>query len=211
MPSATGGSDLMGRVLMALLGMGLLAGCGDDPPPDETPSGDTTSAVPQDAGIAAADTDTGTPFTHLGACGMNGEARVSSDRFEGVEEYYLIGDEGMGEDLCRIRFDVVLVGESPVACDICTWALIVERRNPVTVTDEEGACARSELGLDAETIDALDGTRTGYGYVPEYVGHSNVLMQLDEETGIWEAVTFAAWDEETAALYYDRSDGACGY
>ena len=205
--------------LLMVAGLALWA-CGDGPvalSPDapstasDLPS-DTETSTLSDGGVSR---DTGTEseitFDHLGACGVNGEATAKGGAYEGFEDHYLIGDEGMGEDLCRVRFDVALLGEPTVPCDECSFAFMLEKRNPSTITDVDGTCAKSALRLDADAIAALDGARMSYGYVPEYWGHANVLMQLDEETGEWEAVTFSTWDEETGELFYDRRDGACGY
>jgi len=188
------------RVALFVGGGLLLWACGDG----LGGASPTDSGMPKDAGAEA-------EFDHLGACGVMGEVIVKGQEYEGFEEHYLIGDEGMGEDLCRVRFDLVLVGEPPVPCDMCSFSLMLEKRDPLTITDVGGTCAGSALGLDAEAITALNGVRVSYGYAPEYWGHASVLVQLDVEKGEWEAVTFSTWDEAAGALFYDRRDGACGY
>lgn len=150
-------------------------------------------------------------YPNRGVCGVRGEATVLPGAFNGFEEHYLIGEEGLGRELCRVRYSLRFVEEPEVPCDSCSWTAVVEKGNPEVLLDEEGTCARSALRLDEEAIRTQVGQRIAYGYTSEYVGHSSVLMQINEESGAWEAVTFASYDEASRALFYDHRDGYCGY
>lgn len=157
-------------------------------------------------------------FENVGVCGLRSQGTVTTDSYDAYEEYYLLGDEGFGEDLCVVRFDVKRVGEGPAGCDQfagqkeeCQWTHLVEYGNPEVVLDIDGACANSELGLDSEAIAGLDGKRMAYGYVFEYQGHNSVIMTYDEETSVWTPLVNAGWSEESGALQFDRRDGFCGY
>jgi hypothetical protein len=153
----------------------------------------------------------GSAFTDSGVCGARGESPVNADSFEGYEEFYLIGDDGFGQDICVVRFDVARVGEAPAGCEDCVWTHRVEYRNPQILTDVDGVCASSELGMDDARIEEIDGSQTAYGFVNEYSGHVSVLMKYDEMTSTWGPNGNANWSEETGELRFDRRDGICGY
>jgi hypothetical protein len=151
-----------------------------------------------------------------GVCGERGEGTVDSESLSGFEERYILADEGFGDEVCIVRFELVSVGEAPDGCvdleDVpCEWAHEVERRNPEVVLDENGACAGGALGLGEEVLAELDGSRVAYGYVFEYVGHNSVLLVHDPATGTWNPAGNANWDDETGAFRYDRRDGLCDY
>jgi hypothetical protein len=156
-------------------------------------------------------------FSQVGVCGQRGQGTVDGATFEGFEEFYLIGDEGFGEDICVVRFDVTRVGAAPLGCDDaaagnkCLWTHLVEYGNAKVVTDTDGVCENSELGLDTAAIAAITGSQVAYGFVSEYAGHNSVLMKYDEEAASWEAYGNATWDEPAAAFRFDRRDGFCGY
>jgi len=152
-------------------------------------------------------------FTQEGVCGWRGEGTASTTEFSGFEEYYLIGDEGFGDDICIVRFDATKVaGEPQVPCpEECQWSHVVELSNPTIIEDVNGVCANSELGFDAERIAELDGARFDYGYVFEYAGHNSVLMKYFENRGIWDAAGNATWDEALSEYHFDSRNGVCLY
>jgi hypothetical protein len=211
---------------------GLALGCGESSGVDNSTKGSDTlngSENPNDTGTEETDPTAGwkedtengtdtesastgeTSYEEMGICGLSGEATVTGDSFEGFEDHYLIGDEGDGSDVCRVRYEVVGVGTPEVTCDLCQWTFIIETRNPTVVADLSGGCAMSELGFDAAKIATEDGATRAVGYVTEYAGHSNVLMLLNDATGEWSPIGVASYVDETGEFFYSRSDGYCGY
>lgn len=131
--------------------------------------------------------------------------------YQGFEEVYITTGDDDPVDVCRIRYELRAVGEPSSACAECSWDVLIERRNPSVIVDVDHACANSDLALDAAGVAAFEGEPVEYGYVDEFMGHSNVLVRLNRDRGTWEAVTFANWSETTGDLFYDRRDGFCGY
>ena len=150
-------------------------------------------------------------YNRTGVCGMSGEGTVTVEGFTGFEEVYLIGDEGLGDDLCRIRSPLTAVGSPTTSCDACEFAFVFERGVSSVVVDIDDACASSALSMDVAGIEGMIGTTVSYGFASEYVGHSSVLMLLDDTTDTWQAVAFASYNDTTGAFGYDRRDGFCGY
>lgn len=185
---------------------------GGSPQDDESmATGDETGANPSDDDA----TQTGEPSDpggeNTGLCGFSGEATAGPSEYAGTQDVYLVGDSGMGKDLCRVRFDLALVGEPAKPCSECEWSVLVEVSSAAVITDVDGVCAASDLALDQAAIDAWIGKRLAYGYIPEFTGHESVLMSYDDMLGDWEAITFASWDPGTKAFSYDKRDGFCIY
>ena len=170
-------------------------------------SGGTGGSAGSGAGGSAS------PWANLGVCGIRGESpAVSASSYEGFEEYYMIGDDGFGSDICVVRFAVTRVGEAPAGCTDCAWSHRVAYSNPEVLTDVDGVCAMSELGMTAAKIAELDGTESSYGYVFEYAGHVSVLLKYDEATTTWEPNGNASWNEDTGMLRFNKRNGSyCGY
>ncbi|HEY6728560.1 MAG TPA: hypothetical protein VI197_31330, partial [Polyangiaceae bacterium] len=146
------------------------------------------------------------------------EGTVTEDSFETYEEYYLLGEEGLGEEVCVVRFDVTRVGDGPGGCDefagqqqSCLWTHLVAFGNPRVLVNEDSACENSELAMTAEAIAEIDGEQRAYGYVFEYQGHDSVLMGYDETAEAWAPVVNAGWNEDNGTFQFDRRDGFCGY
>jgi hypothetical protein len=158
----------------------------------------------------------GEASSQVGVCGQRGESKVTATTFEGFEEFYLISEEGFGEDICVVRFDVARVGDGPAGCvdgedTPCVWSHLVQLSNPTVVTDEEGVCASSDLALDEAAIAEIDGSEAAYGFVAEFAGHNSVLLKQDPTSETWDPFGNATWDEETDAFRFDRRDGFCDY
>ena len=204
LPSACskGGSHTSGEPASA---GGTSGGCGD-----ECGEGATGATARAGAGSSA-------DYERLGVCGQRGRGTVDAGAFEAVEEFYLIGEEGLGEELCVVRFDARRVGDAPDDCSglgasaSCSWAHRVGFDNPRIVSDVDGVCAASELGFDDARIAAIDGSEQAYGFVSEYVGHASVLLRYDQGAGTWGAFATATWDEGDGAFRFDRRNGYCGY
>jgi hypothetical protein len=217
--------------LVLLLGV---AACGDDAVPGGAAAGNGANAAGdaaiadagsggrppggRDAGGSDANHPDGGGFREVGVCGQRSEGTVTADSYVADEEFYLIGDEGFGEELCVVRFEVTRVGDAPPGCDEsagrqqeCLWAHVVQYENPSVVTDRDGMCADSELALTASAIAEIEAQRVAYGYVFEFQGHNSVLMTYDYERAVWQADVNAGWDEASGAFRFDRRDGFCGY
>ena len=170
--------------------------------------------------IGGASSTGGTPpveYSEVGVCGQRGQGTVDQSTFAGYEEFYLIGEEGFGDEICVVRFEVSRVGPAPDGCDDptadvdCVWTHLVEYGAGEVLTDVDGTCANSELGFDAARIDEVTGSQSAYGFVSEYAGHNSVLMAHDPATGSWDAFGNATWDPDSGAFRFDRRNGFCGY
>ena len=195
-------------------------GATDDGGDDTTGTGGDTMDTPGTDDNVVEDPATDDPasgFTQLGVCGVRGESTVNTaDTFEGYQEFFIIGDEGFGVDVCVVRFTVSRAGDAPEGCenfagqqDECLWTHLVEFSDPEVMLDEGGVCGNSELGLDMDAIAAIDGSQEAYGYVFEFQGHNSVLLRYDAETETWAPNGNASWDADTSDFFFDRRDGFC--
>jgi hypothetical protein len=201
--TASGGS---GGAVAGSAGQSAAAGTGGD----AGGKGGTQSGGTASGGMA------GDASSQVGVCGQRGESTVSATAFEGFEEFYLISEEGFGDDICIVRFDVARAGDGPAGCvdgdgAPCEWSHLVQLSNPTVVTDEGGVCASSQLALDEARIAEIDGSEVAYGFVSEYAGHNSVLLKQDPNSETWDPYGNATWDEETDAFRFDRRDGFCNY
>ena len=199
-----------------ILIIGTLAGCADAT--DATAAGSEETNSPPDEGeteTVIEESDTGdtesTSYENTGICGMSIEATVTESTFDGREDIYLIGNEGGGPDICRVRYTLRAAGAPAVPCDICEWAFELERTAPEMTANVDDGCASSELSMDSARIEEQDGTRVSWGYATEATGHAHVLMEWNESTNQWTAVAVAAWNESDGTLLVDRRDGYCSY
>ncbi len=209
LPARVGRSMTLTRALLVLLG-----GCGPSKDGEDGGGSDTGQGVVTETGDSAEDTgdsaedtgdsaeetgdsaeDTGeTGETNRGLLTWSGEANVDGT-WEGHESILFVGDDGLGETWCEVRYPVLPVAERTDCVD-CVLAFDVEFQAPETLIST--LCA--EVGYDDAAITALVGERRGYGFALDYLGHSNVLMFDDE--GIWKAVAFVNWNESSATLSY---------
>lgn len=188
------------------------AGTGGTASSGESAGASAAGAAGASAGTGGSDTEgpAESEFENVGECSSQGEGVFQDGIYTGWVELILTADEGLGEDLCVVRFDVDTVAEPEVPCDSCFWSTVVQLSNPV-VTDAGNFCTESERGLDPATIEEMTGERIGIGYAPESTGHGYALMNYNEMTMVWFAVSFAEWDEETGMLEYWKRDSFCGY
>lgn len=207
----------LGVLSLLCFSMFSMAGCtGKDEGADT--GGDTANTT--DSGETADTTDTGetadttdttdtgdSGTTGSGLVGRIGTATADASSYDGTEEWYLISEDGKGEDVCRIRTTLTNVGAPRTDCADCLWAHDLVVSAPEIIAESGPGCA--VFGYDASTIGDLDGTTVSYGYIPEYYGHAQVLA-VDDGTR-WNVVTFAAWDDATSAFSYDWQDGIQEY
>lgn len=175
-------------------------------------SGDSTGSTATDSSEPAGAGD----FSERGVCGQRGRSTVMAASFEGFEEFYIIGDRGLGEDVCVVRFDVTRTGDGQPGCaDLdgqpCSWTHEVTLSNPTVELDMDGVCANSTVGLDESGIAGLVGSVASYGFVSEYAGHNSVLLKYMQASDSWVPFGNATWDEETGAFRFDNRTGQCLY
>lgn len=151
-------------------------------------------------------------YANVGVCGERGSATADATSFEGYAERFVIGEQGFGSDVCAVRFALKRVGDAPGGCGDCTWTQLLEYGSPSVVTDTEGACAKSDLGLDAAAIAKLAGTRVALGFAKELGGaHGSARMLYVEATRTWDVFGNATWDEVTKVFKFDYRSGVCNY
>ncbi len=202
--------------------LGLLAaaiGCGGDadtvadgPQGDADADADTDSDADSDADADAdtdtdsdADTDTGTPG-NIGLLSRVGNATVTNIYAGHEDLVFYDGAEGGGDLLCHIGYELVAV--SPRSdCTNCVWAFDLRISNATMVIDN-GPCL-AVTGVDAGNVSSLDGQTIAYGYDPDYVGHSQILM-FDDGSG-WAPGSYSTFDDGTSVLTYDWVDGTYAY
>ena len=155
----------------------------------------------------------GSTYTHVAVCGQRGQATATATTYTGWEEFFMTSDEGLGDDICVVRFDVKRSGAAPGGCTECSWTQTVEYSNPTVVTDTSGACANSDLGLTAAKIASISGSRLSVGFVREWQGaHGSVRFRYFENTCDWDVYGSATWDDPGTDMFrYDHRDGFCNY
>jgi hypothetical protein len=155
-------------------------------------------------------------FVNAGVCGERGMATVSATAYDGTAEFYIIGDAGLGTDVCVVRYDVKRTAAAPAGCMdpntgvACSWSHLVAFSNPAVVTNEGGACDASDdvPPLDAAGRAQLDGLTVGRGF-SKVAGHGDSLMKYDGTK--WTVVGRASWDETSGSFGYDIRTGNCNY
>ena len=216
------GSLAWGFLIAAVIAAGCSSGGGGSPTPGQaghagtSAAAGTTGAGTGGAGGGTAGTagagGTGGGFTRVGVCAQRGMATATATNYDGYEELTLIGDEGLGDPVCVVRFTVKRVGNAPAGCTDCSWTQLLEYSNPMTLTNVEGACAHSDLALDAAAIANIDGSRVAIGFAREYQGaHGSARMKYSDAMMKWDVYGNATWDEATSTFRYEYRDGLCGY
>lgn len=154
----------------------------------------------------------GASYTREGACIETALATATATTYEGTDTFALRDQAGLGTDICQVKFDVKRVADAPAGCPDCLWSHRVELSNPVTLTNENGACANSDLGFSMAKINALTGSKLSLGFVAEFAGaHASVVLKYSEQTMTWERYSYATWDETSAAFRFENRSGACNY
>ncbi len=207
------------------LALGLaLGGCpGDDDDDtvadDDDATADDDDATADDDDTTPADDDDATPTDddddteeRIGLSGKMGEAVAIGGAYTGTEDMYFIAEDGDGEDVCRIRYDVTSTAERS-DCEIydwvCDWAFDMVVSNPAVVAESDVGC-EGVFGLDEAGVAALAGTEFTRGYLPEYFGHTTVLLELQPDD-TWAPFCNATWDAGTGAVEYNWVDASLPY
>lgn len=154
----------------------------------------------------------GAAYTREGACVETALATATTSSYEGTDTFALRDQAGLGVDICQVRFDVARVADAPAGCPGCLWSHQVELSNPVTLIDQNGVCARSDLGFSTAKVNALSGSRISLGFVEEFGGaHASVVLKYSDRTATWEQYSYATWDETSHAFRFENRSGACNY
>ena len=174
----------------------LLAGCpGRDD--DET---DDDDVVDDDSGDDdVVDDDSGDDDTQAeqALLRFDGNADVDLVAYQGSEDMAYIANLGGGPDVCRIRVDLSSTATRD-DCTGCSWAFDLVVSNVEVTAESDPGC--EAFGLGAAEIAALEGSTRAYGYIFEYLGHADVVMDYRKDT--WEVLSFATWSDTTDALDY---------
>jgi hypothetical protein len=155
-------------------------------------------------------------FVNPASCGERGMATANATTYDGTTEFYIIGDNGLGDEVCTIRFDVKRTGAAPANCmdpttsAACTWSHQVTFSNPMVITNTNGACDASDSvpPLDAAGIARINNSTIGRGF-SKVAGHGDSLMKYDGTK--WTVVGHSSWNETTSAFDYNVITGACNY
>lgn len=158
----------------------------------------------------------GGAFLNAGACGERGMATANATNYDGTAEFYIIGEAGLGSDVCVVRYDVKRTGAAPAGCvdpttsAACSWSHLVAFTNPTIVTNQGGACdaSDSQPPLDSAGRARINGMTVGRGF-SRVAGHGDSLMKYEGTT--WTVVGRASWDEASSSIGYDIRTGNCNY
>lgn len=221
----------IGKYLGFLVAVTALSGCGSDSSGDATggsggkssSGGAGTSGGSSSTGGSTGGSGTGTggggTFTQDGVCVVSHRSTATKTTMEGYEEYVLTTADGNDTKLCVVRFDVKRVGPAamPAGCktaamlpdnEDCLWTNEIQYSNPVTMLDTDGVCAKSQLGMTADKIASINGSKTTYGFAPEAAGHASLAMRYDGTK--WDLFVNGTWDPETNMFRFDQKD-RCAY
>ena len=186
----------------------------DKDTPDDSDSED--EETPEESSDDDDDDDDSTPtpeFEELGECRFEAEGLYKDGKYEGFIDYILIADEGDGEDLCRVRFEVKTVEDSKRECKEpdCYWATVVELSNPEVILDVEGKCANSDRQLGDEQIKDRLNKPMDFGVGEEPTGHGLIILSYNQDSMLWEQFCDTEWEKETGVVLYDDIEGRCFY
>ena len=183
---------------------GATAGTGGSGGNAGTGSGGTTGA--------AGSGGTSGGFVNAATCGERGMATVNATSYSGYAEFFIIGEAGLGTDVCAIRFNVARIGAAPAGCTNCNWSHQVQFTNPTVMTNVDGACDANDAipAIDAAGRAARTGSKSSRGF-SKITGHGDELMKYDDATQMWIGVGRGNWDEPTNMLGYNITTGNCSY
>ena len=184
----------------------------DDDIADDDATDDDDDATDDDDDTADDDDDDDTS-ERIGLSGKSGAAvAFAGAGYTGPEDMYFIADDGDGEDVCRIRYELTSVAER-FDCEVydwvCIWAFDLVLDKAAVVAESDVGC-EGVFGLDEAGVAALAGTEITRGYLDEYFGHTSVLLELQpDET--WAPFCNATWDSDTGLVEYNWVDSSLPY
>jgi hypothetical protein len=118
---------------------------------------------------------------------FEGEATVGKG-YAGWEAFHFTGEQGLGEDLCQIRY---AMNSTAVRsdCPDCTWAFDLGTSDARVEAETDKGCA--ELGVDPGDFEGLS---YSYGWAGSSGPYESVLMYQVGSYG-WYPVAPARWEE----------------
>lgn len=177
-----------------------------DPEPDADADPDETEDAEQDATPdAEEDSETDSDEVRNGKLGREGTATITKTSYSGTEDWYFVGDEGDGPDICRIRYSLNSVGEPLDDCSFCDWAFRLVISDAELIAESDVGCSAT-LEIDSSNVSSLNGQNVYYGYDHDYMGHGLTLFTRTETTD-WTPLVLVSYDPDTGELSYDRIDG----
>ena len=151
-------------------------------------------------------------FVNAGQCGERGTAMVNATTYDGFTEFFIVGEAGLGSDVCTVRFTAKKVanGTPAAGCPDCNWAHLVELTNGTVMVNENGACDANDAvpAINAAGRAALNGNRSSRGFSLTS-GHGDALLKYSDTMQMWIGVGRANWDQGASALSYNISNGNC--
>jgi hypothetical protein len=135
--------------------------------------------------------DTATTHTsealNVGLRHFDGEATVGKS-YEGWEAFHFTGEQGLGEDVCQVRYAVTSTAVRS-DCPDCTWAFDLSTSD----ASVEGETGKGCTDLDIEP-GAFEGLSYSYGWAESSGPYESVLMYQVGSYG-WYPVSPARWQE----------------
>lgn len=162
------------------------------------PGDSQETADTQETGDTEETGDTGDDHG-TGFLSRSGAGTATLDSLDGTEEWALVDEDDV--DLCRVSSVATSTGTRS-DCPLCAWAQDLVLSATVEVT--AGTCAAAGISPGD-----FDGITRSYGYVPDYYGHAQVIME--DVGGGWDAQGYATWDEATGAFAWFIDDGEISY
>jgi hypothetical protein len=175
-----------------------------------TGTGTTTGTTGTGTTTGTRTTDTGSPTTSTPSIAYRsytGTATAGLTSFDG-EELWLVVTEDDSEVLCTITSRLTATAprdDCTPAGATCDWAHDLVRSESRVDVDIDGTCL-AVFGVDADSLDALDGTPEAYGY-GLLAGHADVLLTDPDDGYGWRPIGFAFWDPTTDAFRWSTTVG----
>jgi hypothetical protein len=175
---------------------------------DATADDDDDDITDDDDDVADDDDDTS---ERIGLSGKSGMAVVLNGDYTGTEEMYFVAEDGDGEDVCRISYELNTVAERfdcESFAEACIWAYDLVVASPAVVNESDVGC-EGVFGLDEAGVAALAGGEISRGYI-RYLGHTWVLLEQQPDD-TWAPFCNAVWDEATGEVEYNWIDASLPY
>lgn len=121
---------------------------------------------------------------------FEGQATLSDDldAYEGWEAFRFTAEQGLGEDLCQIRYTMAHTAPR-MDCADCLWAFDLVSSSAAIESESGDGC--TGLGM---VVSEFDGLAYSYGFAATSGAYQDVLMYQVGSYG-WYPVSYAGWTE----------------